>query len=86
MANLFLVVKDCQNVVAGLGVEVFWCATGTTGDPLTETTLGGSTLVNFLASGVQMTAQVVEDARAKYLAVTGVSISAAAVKTWGGVV
>lgn len=87
MANLFVVGKACQNAVGQQGkVEVFWCASGVTGDQLTETTIEGSTVVDFLASGSQMTVQVVTDARAKYLAVSGVDIPAVNVKTWGSIV
>lgn len=87
MADLFLVGKACQNAVGQTGkVEVFWCASGSTGDPLTETTIEGSTLVDFLASGAQMTLQVEADARAKYLAASGVNIPATNVKKWGSIV
>lgn len=87
MADLFLMGLRCQNVPTQTSkVEVFWCASGSTGDQLTETTIEGSTVIDFLASGTQMTVQVETDARAKYLAVTGVNILATNVKKWGAVV
>ena len=84
MANLLILGQRCQNPVGVAGkVEVFWCCTGVTGDQLTETTIEGSTVIDFLASDTQIRLQVMEDARVKYDAVTGVFVALVNIKTGG---
>lgn len=87
MANLLILGQRCQNPVGLVGkAEIFWCATGVTGDQLTETTIEGSTVVDFLASDTQMSLQVQEDARTKYETATGVLVPLVGIKTGGKIV
>ena len=84
MANLLILGQRCQNPVGVTGkAEVFWCCTGVTGDQLTETTIEGSTVIDFLASDTQVRLQVMEDARSKYEAMIGVLVPLTNIKTGG---
>ena len=84
MANLLILGQRCQNPVGVTGqAEIFWCCTGVTGDQLTETTIEGSTVIDFVASDTQIRLQVMEDARQKYNLVAGVLVSLVNIKTGG---